>query len=143
MQALNQKHVPINRVGIVGAGAMGRGIAQICAQAGVHVFLFDANPESAHKASQSILNILTTLADKGKLSKAGADSAFAHLHVCSSLDELADCNLVIEAIVERLEPKRELVEKLEAILPAMRSSHQTPPRCRLPRLLPARSIRSE
>src|SRR5262249_1630029 len=103
-------------LGIVGTGAMGRGIAQIAAQAGLTVNLFDTNPQAVEAARQHLQDTLTKLAGKGKISASDADAALARVKPCNALEALADCDMVIEAIVEKLDVKRELVAKLEAIV---------------------------
>jgi len=106
----------IDTLGIVGTGAMGRGIAQIAAQAGLAVSLYDTNPQAVAAARQYLQDMLAKLADKGKISAADADAALARVKPCSALEDLAGCDMVLEAIVEKLEVKRDLIAKLEAIL---------------------------
>ncbi|WP_240990094.1 3-hydroxyacyl-CoA dehydrogenase NAD-binding domain-containing protein, partial [Cupriavidus taiwanensis] len=106
----------INTLGIVGTGAMGRGIAQIAAQAGLTVNLYDANPQAVEAARKYLQDTLAKLADKGKLSAADAEAALARVKPCGALEDLAGCDMVLEAIVEKLEVKRDLIAKLEAIL---------------------------
>lgn len=106
----------IETVGIVGTGAMGRGIAQIAAQAGLAVNLFDANPQAVAAARQYLQDTLNKLAEKGKITAADAEATFARVKPCGALEDLAGSDLVIEAIVEKLEVKRDLIAKLEAIL---------------------------
>ena len=108
----------IQTIGVVGAGAMGRGIAQIAAQAGLTVRLYDTSADAIAAARQSLRETWDKLAQKGKLSAAHASAALERVVAASSLEALADCQLVIEAIVERLDVKRELFAKLEAIVGA-------------------------
>lgn len=89
-------------VGIVGCGVMGRGIAQIAALGGARVLLADARDGAAEAACATLGTTFDTLSAKGKLDPAHARAALALLQPCSSLDQLASCNLVIEAIVEAL-----------------------------------------
>lgn len=103
-------------LGVVGTGLMGRGIAQIAAQGGVRVRLHDARPEAAAEARDAIARTLATLADKGKIGRDDADAATARLSVADSLDALAGCHVVVEAIVERIDAKRELFARLEDIV---------------------------
>ena len=103
-------------VAIVGTGAMGRGIAQITAQAGIRVLLFDALAGAAAKARDGIAATLATLAQKGKISAEQSDAAQARLEVVSELGQLAPAHVVIEAIVENLEVKQQLFRQLEAIV---------------------------
>jgi 3-hydroxybutyryl-CoA dehydrogenase len=105
-------------LGVVGAGAMGRGIAQIAAQAGVHVRLFDVQPGAAANARDAVLSQLTKLQEKGKLTEAAVAAAATALEPAQALAAFADCDIVIEAIVERLDVKRELFSALEKIVRA-------------------------
>ncbi len=100
-------------VGLVGTGAMGRGIAQIAAQAGSTVLLFDAQPGAAQTARAALADQWDKLVAKGKLDTAAAEGHKARLRVVDALDGLAGCQLVVEAIVERLEVKRQVFAELE------------------------------
>ncbi|MFK8332227.1 3-hydroxyacyl-CoA dehydrogenase [Pseudomonas sp. BJa5] len=106
----------IRRMAVVGAGVMGAGIAQIAAQAGVSVQLFDNRPGAAQAARDSILATLEKLAGKGKLSEQQVQAAGDNLIAAGSLAELADAQLVVEAIVENLAIKRVLLADLEAVV---------------------------
>lgn len=103
-------------LGVVGTGLMGRGIAQIAVQGGVQVRLFDSRPRAAAEACDAVAQMLAKLAEKGKLSSDDAQAAVARLHIADTLQELADCEIVIEAIVEDLDAKRELFRDLETIV---------------------------
>ncbi|AZY50522.1 3-hydroxyacyl-CoA dehydrogenase [Bordetella avium] len=106
----------IQILGVVGAGAMGRGIAQIAAQAGVTVRLYDNNAEAVAAAREALAQTWDRLAQKGKMSAESVQTALGHLRPASALSELADCQLVVEAIVERLDVKRDLFAQLEGIV---------------------------
>ncbi|OZI61812.1 3-hydroxyacyl-CoA dehydrogenase [Bordetella genomosp. 11] len=106
----------IRTVGIVGAGAMGRGIAQIAAQAGLTVKLHDQDPIAIEAARQYLRETFERLTEKGKINAADGVAALARVMPCEAIEALGDCEVVIEAIVERLEVKRELVSRLETIL---------------------------
>src|SRR5690606_41204739 len=108
----------IQTIAVVGAGAMGRGIAQIAAQAGVTVRLYDTNADAVAAARESLRQLWDKLSQKGKLTAEQADAALARVQPAGSLQDLADCQLVIEAIVERLDIKRDLFSQLEAIVSA-------------------------
>jgi 3-hydroxybutyryl-CoA dehydrogenase len=108
--------LPSVTIGIAGAGAMGAGIAQVAAQAGHAVRLFDTQPDAADKAIANMTRALARLAEKGKLTAADAAAIPARVHSASSLSEFADCGLVIEAVVENLEVKRSLFTELEGIV---------------------------
>jgi len=105
-------------LGIVGTGVMGRGIAQIAAQAGIEVTLYDARPDAAPEARDHVAGTLARLADRGKLDPAAARAAADRLRIAGALAELAGCHVVIEAIVEQLEAKRALFDELERIVTA-------------------------
>jgi 3-hydroxybutyryl-CoA dehydrogenase len=105
-------------VGVVGAGAMGRGIAQVLAQCGCHVHLYDADPAAVDTAIASIAQALGKQVDKGKLDATKRDATMAHLAPAGDLAAFAGCALVVEAIVEQLEAKRALFRQLEQIVAA-------------------------
>lgn len=107
---------PFQCIGVVGSGAMGRGIAQLFAQAGVEVRLYDANPAAVASALAALEGTFAKLVDKGRLAPEAAQRARGLLVAVDSLDALAGCELVVEAIVERLEVKRELFQALEAVV---------------------------
>ena len=110
---------PIYRtVGLVGTGAMGRGIAQIAAQAGSTVKLFDTQTGAADKAAGTLAAQWDKLVDKGRLDVALAASHKARLLPVVSLEDLADCDLVVEAVVERLDVKKSLFLSLETVVSA-------------------------
>jgi len=102
--------------GVVGTGAMGRGIAQMAAQAGVKVWLLDAQPGAADKAREALAKTWEGLVAKGKLTAADREAFLGRLHVAASAEDLKACDLVIEAIVERLEVKQGLFKQLEDIV---------------------------
>jgi 3-hydroxybutyryl-CoA dehydrogenase len=102
--------------GVVGTGTMGRGIAQVLAQAGARTLLFDAQPGAGAKARESIAAALGKLAEKGRLRPAEVQDTLARIEVAPSLDALAPCHVVVEAIIEELGAKRELFAKLEGIV---------------------------
>ncbi|MEY3184471.1 MAG: hypothetical protein RLZZ613_1159, partial [Pseudomonadota bacterium] len=93
------------RVGVVGAGAMGRGIAQIIAQIGIPTRLHDSDGKALKAAQASIHSTWTMMQEKGRLSAVQLEKAHEALSLSNSLEGLADCDLVIEAIVERLDIK--------------------------------------
>ena len=106
----------INCMAVVGAGVMGAGIAQIAALAGVTVYLFDRREGAAQAARQNIQRTLETLAGKGKLNADQVLAAAQRLLPVDDLSELADCQLVVEAIIEDLAAKRALFAELETIV---------------------------
>jgi 3-hydroxybutyryl-CoA dehydrogenase len=109
----------INTVGIVGAGVMGRGIAQIAAEAGLTVLLADANPQAAGAARDFCADMLRRKAAKGQLAETALAAAIDRLHVTGAGPDagyaaFASCDLVIEAVAERLDIKHAVVAGLEA-----------------------------
>ncbi|WP_248749303.1 3-hydroxyacyl-CoA dehydrogenase [Pseudomonas sp. MWU15-20650] len=106
----------INTLGLVGTGVMGAGIAQIAAQAGVRVRLFDAREGAAQAAHGTLAATFTQLVGKGKITQPAMDAALANLQVAGRIDDLKDCDLIVEAIVENLEAKRSLLQQLEGIV---------------------------
>ena len=103
-------------VGIVGAGAMGRGIAQIAAQAGSTVLLFDTQPEAVARGRDAVFSQWDKLLDKGRLDAGQVDAFKSRVQPAASLADLAACDLVVEAIVERLDIKKSLFAELEALV---------------------------
>lgn len=104
--------VPIQRVGIIGAGTMGQGIAHAVAISGYQVILHDVNQSVLKKARNTISNNLDMGIRKGKLTKKQKDLALENIEVSPKLDQL-EADLVIEAVVEDLKIKADLFKKLE------------------------------
>ncbi len=105
-------------IAVVGTGAMGRGIAQIAAQAGSTVTLYDQQPAAVAAAQQSIAEQWDKQVEKGRLDAAAATAHKGRLRAAGSLKDLAACDLVVEAIVEKLEVKAALFAELEGIVRA-------------------------
>ncbi|MBC3495775.1 3-hydroxyacyl-CoA dehydrogenase PaaC [Pseudomonas sp. SWRI100] len=103
------------QVAVIGAGAMGAGIAQVAAQAGHPVKLYDNRPGAAAQAVAGIDRQLARLVEKGKLPAGEREAIVARLCPADTLDTLADARLVIEAIVEHLSVKQALLHELEAL----------------------------
>jgi 3-hydroxybutyryl-CoA dehydrogenase len=110
--------VTVRRIGVVGLGAMGAGIAQVAIEAGFEVVGREVADDLAVAASERIRHFLTRKVEKGRRTQDECNAAVARLSTTTELDELRDCDLVIEAIVEELEPKRALFSELERICPA-------------------------
>ncbi|WP_233853732.1 3-hydroxyacyl-CoA dehydrogenase [Paraburkholderia sp. HD33-4] len=106
----------LRRVGIVGAGAMGRGIAQVCAMAGCSVQLFDAAEAAVSRAIDAVREDLARATAKGVMSESEAQAVLARIVGINSLDHMKGCDLVVEAIVERLDAKQQLFRELETIV---------------------------
>ena len=109
--ALDSSHV----VAVIGAGAMGAGIAQVAAQSGHKVLLFDQNEHALFKAKEGISTQLNRRVLKGKLSQEAYDACLENIIPTYSLNDLAVCDLVVEAIVEKLEVKQSVFVALESI----------------------------
>jgi 3-hydroxybutyryl-CoA dehydrogenase len=107
--------VEVRKVGVIGLGAMGAGIAQLCVEAGVDTVGREVTLELAEKAHGRIAHFLMRKVEKGQLEEGARDEAVGRLSLTTELDDFADCDLVIEAIVEELEPKRELFAELDRI----------------------------
>ena len=105
-----------SNVGIVGTGAMGRGIAQIAVQAGSAVRLFDQSADATRDAQAAIFAQWDKLCEKGRLDAAQVAGYKSRLTTAASLDKLANCDLIVEAIVERLDVKATLFAELEALV---------------------------
>ena len=103
-------------LGVVGTGAMGRGIAQVSATGGMDVLMFDAAPGGAEKARTAIVDQLKSLVAKGRMSESDVAAAEQRLKAVDSIAGLAECNVVIEAVFEDLAVKRSLFKELEAAL---------------------------
>ena len=100
------------KIGIVGSGAMGSGIAQVLATAGNQVLLYDSNPIVVEKAGKNLESQFQKLAEKGKLIYEEAETYFDNIRLSDKLSELKDSELIIEAIIEDLEIKKELFQKI-------------------------------
>ncbi len=105
----------VRKVGVVGLGAMGAGIVQLCLEAGVDTVGREVTSELGERARDRIGHFLTRKVEKGQLAQDARDAAMARLSLTTDLGDLAGCDLVIEAIVEELEPKRELFAELERV----------------------------
>jgi 3-hydroxybutyryl-CoA dehydrogenase len=105
-------------VGIVGAGAMGRGITQVAAVGGLRVRLFDVDEAQVADAVGFVQRMLGRAAEKGDMSAADVTSALARIEAVADPAALAPCEIVIEAATENLEVKRNVFAQLEAVLAA-------------------------
>ena len=103
---------------VVGAGAMGIGIAQVLSQAGVNVLLYDIDPEGVKKALEKLHKTMERMVLKGKIDQADSLEIFKRITPIESLSKEQDTDLVIEAISENIDLKRRLFEQLEQIFPA-------------------------
>ena len=103
-------------IGIVGLGTMGLGIAQVYAQAGFPVIATDAHPPARDSARDRLAQALQARVTAGKLAEADRDATLSRLSVAGDLTALAPCRLIIEAIVEKLDPKQALFATLEPLI---------------------------
>jgi 3-hydroxybutyryl-CoA dehydrogenase len=108
----------IQRVGVVGLGTMGAGIAQVCIQAGVETVGREVTDELGERARERIAHYLGRGVEKGRLTAEERDAALARLTTTTELSDLAGCDLVIEAVVEELDAKREIFAELDRLLPS-------------------------
>lgn len=104
-------------LGVIGAGLMGGGIAQVAAQAGIRTLLFDTQPGAAARARQNIQATLDKLAARGKIAGMDVARALDCLQLADSLETFRGCQVVIEAIVENLAVKQEVFRQLESVVP--------------------------
>jgi 3-hydroxybutyryl-CoA dehydrogenase len=115
--AIDSCAVDVQRIGVVGLGAMGAGIAQVAVEAGFEVLGREVTPELGEAAAGRIGHFLTRKVEKGQRTQTERDDAVARLTTTTELEALADCDLVIEAIVEELDVKQALFAELSAIAP--------------------------
>jgi len=108
----------IQRVGVVGCGLMGSGIAQVCAVSGFATVVREVSGELLDKGLKSIDKNLNRLAEKGTITEAVKGEIRGRLKGTISLDDLKNCDLIIEAIIEQLPAKRELFDALDKVCPA-------------------------
>ena len=107
----------IKKVGVVGCGTMGSGIAQICAQSGYQVAVSEINDELLNKGLASIDKFLTKGVDKGKVSPQDKDAALSRIKGTTTIKDFYDCDLVIEAAIENIELKKKIFAELDKICP--------------------------
>jgi 3-hydroxybutyryl-CoA dehydrogenase len=107
----------IRKVGVVGAGTMGNGIAQVGITSGLEVMMVDVAEGALGRGVAAIEKSLGKFVEKGKLAAEERDAALARLGRASSLAALADCDLVVEAVVEKLEVKRQVLTELDGLCP--------------------------
>ncbi len=106
----------IDKVGVIGAGQMGTGIALVCAQAGLDVLLNDISEERVHAALATVNGSLSRQIAKGQLEEAGRHATLDHIGIASTFDDLAKCDLVIEAASESEDVKRKIFANLRTFL---------------------------
>ncbi|MFC4271911.1 3-hydroxyacyl-CoA dehydrogenase [Sneathiella chungangensis] len=104
------------KVGIVGAGAMGRGIAQVSATGGMTVYIYDAADGAAAAARDFIASMIERSVEKGRMDKSEGDASVGRINVAENMEGLADCDVVVEAIVENIDIKQKVFQQLEEIV---------------------------
>jgi len=108
--------VPLDTIGIIGAGTMGSGIAQTCASAGLDVILTDVNDTIVEMGIAAIASSLDRRIAKSKFSIADKDAALARIKPSKSYDALAPANMIIEAVTENLDVKREILKQIDRLI---------------------------
>ncbi|HRF61681.1 MAG TPA: 3-hydroxyacyl-CoA dehydrogenase family protein [Candidatus Competibacter sp.] len=106
----------IKKVGVMGCGAMGLGVAQVCAQAGIPTVAVKATPGSTDKIRSNLEKSLAKIVERGKMTAEQKDSTLGLLQLTTKEEDVADCDLIIESIIEDLETKKALFCRLEAIV---------------------------
>jgi len=107
----------IGRIGVVGAGTMGHGIAQVAVQSGYEVVLADAVPDALERGVAQVAKGLGRLVEKGKLAADAREQALARLETAGDLTAFARVDLAVEAVVERLEVKQAVLAELDRVCP--------------------------
>lgn len=107
----------IKKVGVVGCGLMGSGIAQVCAQAGYQVVVSEINEDLLQKGLESIKRFLAKGVERGKVSPEEMDGTLTRIQGTVDIQDFKDCDLVIEAIIENMEDKKEIFASLDGICP--------------------------
>ncbi|MBL4613703.1 MAG: 3-hydroxybutyryl-CoA dehydrogenase [Magnetovibrio sp.] len=106
----------IKKIGVIGAGQMGRGIAHVCALAGFDVQLMDANPDALKTARVNIKSYMDRQVEKGKIEQAAVDAALARIQTGTQMSDFSDADLVIEAATENEEVKKAILKELCPVL---------------------------
>jgi 3-hydroxybutyryl-CoA dehydrogenase len=112
---VGSRAVEIRKVGVIGLGTMGAGIAQISVQSGFETIGREVSDELGERGRATIERYLSRGVEKGRLSAEDRDAALARLTLTTELEQLADCDLVIEAVLEELELKREIFAELDRV----------------------------
>ena len=107
----------IKKIGVVGCGLMGSGIAQVCAQSGYQVVVSEINDELLNKGLASINSALSRSVDKGKLSQQDKDAVLSRIKGTTNTKDFYDCDLMIEAAIENIDLKRKIFAEIDKICP--------------------------
>lgn len=105
----------IKKIGVVGAGAMGNGIAQVCAQSGYDVIMRDIKDEFVDRGLKSIDRFLSKSVEKGKLSEDDKNTFMGRIKGTTKIEDLKDADFVVEAAIENLEVKQQIFKELESL----------------------------
>jgi 3-hydroxybutyryl-CoA dehydrogenase len=111
-----QAMADVKTVGVIGAGQMGNGIAQVFAMQSIPVVMLDVNDAALKKGLDTIMKSLSKLVEKGKLQPHMMGTAIAHIQISTDYAKLKDCDLVIEAATENLEIKRQILRQADEIM---------------------------
>ena len=103
-------------IGVIGAGSMGVGIAQIASTSDCNVFLYDKNKSVSEQAIKKLEKVLLRLIEKGKINSIKKDSILSNIKIVESLESMKDADLIIEAIVENSAAKKEIFSQIESIV---------------------------
>ncbi|MBT5569566.1 MAG: 3-hydroxybutyryl-CoA dehydrogenase, partial [Acidimicrobiaceae bacterium] len=106
----------IERVGVIGGGQMGGGVAELTAKAGLATVVREVSPEAAEHSSAGIRRSLDRALERGKLDEAAHASALGNVSFTTEMADLADCDLVIEAVVESYELKAGIFRELDEVV---------------------------
>ncbi len=104
-------------IGITGAGTMGTGIAQVASTYGHEVYLYDAYPEQLKEAEEGLRSILQRQVEKERMTQEEVDGILERIHFVEDLTDYGQCSLVIEAVIEDIEVKKDVFRRLEGIVP--------------------------
>ncbi|HDH09813.1 MAG TPA: 3-hydroxybutyryl-CoA dehydrogenase [Chloroflexi bacterium] len=107
----------IKKIGVVGCGLMGSGIAEVCARSGYDVVVREVNDELLQKGLDRIRKSMAKGVQRGKLTQEEMDAALARIQGTTKMEDFAPCDLVIEAAVEKMEVKKQVFAELDAICP--------------------------
>ena len=116
MSTTNGGFAPVGRVGVVGGGIMGSGIAEVCAKAQLDVVLVEADAAAAQRARERVERSLRRAAERGKLDIGAAEAALGRLRTVDDLGALADREIVIEAVVEDKQAKLDVFRRLAEVV---------------------------
>lgn len=105
----------MERIAVIGAGIMGNGIAQVAAEGNYQVVLYDLNPQGLEKGVQRIEKTLARNVEKGKIEQNEADAIRGRIHPTSQIEDIKTADLVIEAIIEQIGPKKELFAEIDQL----------------------------